>query len=135
MHDGSSPLIVSRVRCYNLEKYIHQKYYQKYYQDAGGSSLSILNSMLTNETSDKELTSTINWSNMQHSGNLLDENEVLEWMVKQKTDESIEEIDRETLIKYIETKEFLAVVFCKEQFLNDRSFSHYFICSPLKVLN
>lgn len=52
---------------------------------------------------------------MQRLGNLLDENEVLEWMVKQKTDESIEEIDRETLNKYIETKEFLAVIFCKEQ--------------------
>lgn len=49
-------------------------------------------------------------------GNLLDETEVLEWMVKQKNDESIEEIDRETLLKYIETKEFLAVIFCKEQF-------------------
>lgn len=46
-------------------------------------------------------------------GNLLDESEVLEWMVKQKEDESIEEIDRETLFKYIETKEFLAIIFCK----------------------
>ncbi|KAL0110128.1 hypothetical protein PUN28_013635 [Cardiocondyla obscurior] len=36
-------------------------------------------------------------------------------MVKQKTDESIEEIDRETLIKYIEIKEFLAVIFYKEE--------------------
>lgn len=40
-------------------------------------------------------------------------------MVKQKTDESIEEIDRETLVKYIETKEFLAVIFCKEQLPTD----------------
>lgn len=47
------------------------------------------------------------------TGNLLDENEVLEWMMDQKEDESIEEIDRDTLNKYIETKEFLAVVFCK----------------------
>lgn len=47
-------------------------------------------------------------------GNLLDESEVLEWMVKQKEDESIEEIDRETLFKYIETKEFLAIIFFKE---------------------
>lgn len=53
-------------------------------------------------------------------GNLLDENEVLDWMVKQKTDESIEEIDRDTLSKYIETKEFLAVVFCKIFFLPKR---------------
>lgn len=46
-------------------------------------------------------------------GNLLDESEVLDWMIKQKEDESIEEIDRETLFKYIETKEFLAIIFCK----------------------
>lgn len=43
----------------------------------------------------------------------MDESEVLDWMVKQKEDESIEEIDREKLFKYIESKEFLAVVFCK----------------------
>lgn len=49
-------------------------------------------------------------------GNLLDENEVLDWMIKQKEDESIELIDRDTLFKYIETKEFLAVVFCKYNF-------------------
>ncbi|XP_050478408.1 uncharacterized protein LOC126867664 isoform X3 [Bombus huntii] len=52
---------------------------------------------------------------IMYDGNLLDENEVLDWMVKQKTDESIEEIDRDTLSKYIETKEFLAVVFYKEE--------------------
>ncbi|KAL0110127.1 hypothetical protein PUN28_013635 [Cardiocondyla obscurior] len=52
---------------------------------------------------------------IMYDGNLLDETEVLEWMVKQKTDESIEEIDRETLIKYIEIKEFLAVIFYKEE--------------------
>jgi hypothetical protein len=42
----------------------------------------------------------------------MDETEVLEWMTDQKNDASIEEIDREILFKYIETKEFLAVVFC-----------------------
>ncbi|XP_012535508.2 uncharacterized protein LOC105836192 isoform X2 [Monomorium pharaonis] len=52
---------------------------------------------------------------IMYDGNLLDETEVLEWMVKQKTDESIEEIDRDTFLKYIETKEFLAVVFYKEE--------------------
>ncbi|XP_045447179.1 uncharacterized protein LOC123655408 isoform X2 [Melitaea cinxia] len=46
--------------------------------------------------------------------NLLDETEVLDWMVKQKEDESIEGIDRDKLFKYIETKEFLAVVFYKD---------------------
>ncbi|XP_048512846.1 uncharacterized protein LOC105690380 isoform X4 [Athalia rosae] len=52
---------------------------------------------------------------IMYDGNLLDEAEVLNWMVKQKNDASIEEIDRETLFKYIETKEFLAVIFYKEE--------------------
>jgi len=38
-------------------------------------------------------------------------------MLKQKTDMSIEEVNREMLNKYIETKEFLAVVFCKFVFI------------------
>lgn len=54
-------------------------------------------------------------------GNLLDEHEVLDWMIKQKEDESIEDIDRDKLFKYIETKEFLAVVFCK--YLNGYQFN------------
>lgn len=41
------------------------------------------------------------------------EEDVLDWMVSQKMDESIEEIDRETLNEYITSKDFLAVVFCK----------------------
>lgn len=48
-----------------------------------------------------------------HLGDLLDETEVLEWMVEQKNDETVEEIDRDTLFEYIETKEFLAIIFCK----------------------
>lgn len=47
------------------------------------------------------------------TGDMREEDVVLKWMVKQKTDESIEEIDRETLFEYIDTKDFLAVVFCK----------------------
>lgn len=47
------------------------------------------------------------------TGNLLDETEVLEWMMDQKNDNSIEDINREKLFEYIDTKEFLAVVFCK----------------------
>lgn len=34
-------------------------------------------------------------------------------MTDQKNDQSIEEIDRDKLFNYIDTKEFLAVVFCK----------------------
>ncbi|KAK3916303.1 Protein disulfide-isomerase A5 [Frankliniella fusca] len=48
-------------------------------------------------------------------GNLLDEDAVLNWMMSQKTDESIEDIDREKLFEYIDTKEFLAVVFYTEE--------------------
>lgn len=50
---------------------------------------------------------------MYYPGNLLDEGDILEWMMKQKLDQSIEDIDRDTLFNYIETKEFLAVVWCK----------------------
>jgi len=34
-------------------------------------------------------------------------------MIKQKTDESIEHIDREKLFEYIDNQDFLAVVWCK----------------------
>lgn len=49
----------------------------------------------------------------------MDTNEVLDWMIDQKNDHSIEEIDRQTLFKYIDTKEFLAVVFCKYKVSNN----------------
>lgn len=43
--------------------------------------------------------------------------EVLDWMLDQKEDETIEEIDRETLFEYIGSKDFLSVVFCKSLFV------------------
>jgi hypothetical protein len=46
-------------------------------------------------------------------GSEMDKDSILHWIVKQKTDESIEEVNRETFLNYIETKDFLAVVFCK----------------------
>lgn len=46
-------------------------------------------------------------------GDLEDENDVLDWMLEQKKDESIEEINREILFEYISSKDFLAVIFCK----------------------
>ncbi|XP_018318516.1 uncharacterized protein LOC108732303 isoform X2 [Agrilus planipennis] len=52
---------------------------------------------------------------IMYDGNLLDETEVLEWMTTQKNDESIDEITRDTLFEYINTKEFLAVIFYKEE--------------------
>lgn len=46
-------------------------------------------------------------------GSLENESDVLGWMIDQKSDESIEEIDRETLFEYIGSKDFLAVIFCE----------------------
>lgn len=45
-------------------------------------------------------------------GNLENETDVLDWMIDQKSDESIEEITREQLFEYIGSKDFLAVLFC-----------------------
>jgi hypothetical protein len=47
------------------------------------------------------------------TGNLMEAGGVLSWIKSQKNDQSIEEVNRETLFKYIESKEFLAVMFCK----------------------
>ncbi|GAB0094572.1 Kynurenine 3-monooxygenase [Sergentomyia squamirostris] len=52
---------------------------------------------------------------IMYDGEIDDEHEVLDWMVKQKTDSSIPEIDRETLFEYINTKDFLAVMFFLEE--------------------
>ncbi|XP_017305329.1 uncharacterized protein LOC103525042 [Diaphorina citri] len=51
---------------------------------------------------------------IMYDGNLLDESQVLKWMIEQRNDESIEDVDRETFLEYIDTKEFLAVVFYVE---------------------
>jgi len=55
-------------------------------------------------------------------GNLLDESNVLDWMIAQKQDLSIPEIDRDDLAELIVTKEFLAVVWCKYDL-------YYFSCT------
>ncbi|XP_046406800.1 uncharacterized protein LOC124171637 isoform X5 [Ischnura elegans] len=52
---------------------------------------------------------------VDQKSSLTDEGSVLSWMIMQKNDESIEEIGRDKLFKYIETKEFLAVVFYDEE--------------------
>lgn len=49
-------------------------------------------------------------------GDLSDEQEVFQWILTQKNDESIEDVDRETFLEYIDSKDFLAVVFCKFSF-------------------
>lgn len=55
-------------------------------------------------------------------GNMDNEEDVLDWMVSQKQDESIEQIGRETLFEYIGTKDFLAVIFCEYSVLNKTFF-------------
>ncbi|XP_060875587.1 uncharacterized protein LOC132948913 isoform X1 [Metopolophium dirhodum] len=51
---------------------------------------------------------------IMYDGDIANENEVLRWMIKQKTDESIEQIDREKLFEYIDDQDFLAVVWFVE---------------------
>ena len=46
-------------------------------------------------------------------GELTDENSVLDWAIKVKDDDSIEEIDRPTLMSLIDSEDYLAVYFCK----------------------
>ncbi|XP_044009391.1 uncharacterized protein LOC122853163 isoform X2 [Aphidius gifuensis] len=48
---------------------------------------------------------------IMYDENLLDENNVLNWMLKQRNDASIDKIDRAELTTLIETKEFLAIIF------------------------
>ncbi|XP_035906319.1 uncharacterized protein LOC118509613 isoform X1 [Anopheles stephensi] len=47
-------------------------------------------------------------------GDLLNEYDVLDWMHGQKTDESIQEVERDELLSLIESKDFLGVVFYVE---------------------
>ncbi|XP_034119826.1 uncharacterized protein LOC117578436 isoform X1 [Drosophila guanche] len=51
---------------------------------------------------------------IMYDGNLDSNQEVFNWILEQKADQSIELIDREQLLEYIGTKDFLAVVFYKE---------------------
>ncbi|XP_055526877.1 uncharacterized protein LOC129719507 isoform X6 [Wyeomyia smithii] len=51
---------------------------------------------------------------IMYDGDLLNEYDVVDWMKDQKTDESIMEVDRDELLEFIETKDFLAVVFYLE---------------------
>ncbi|XP_055620759.1 uncharacterized protein LOC129765014 isoform X13 [Toxorhynchites rutilus septentrionalis] len=51
---------------------------------------------------------------IMYDGDLLNEYDVIDWMKDQKTDESIDEVDRDELLEYIEKKDFLAVIFYLE---------------------
>ncbi|XP_058053281.1 uncharacterized protein LOC131205271 isoform X1 [Anopheles bellator] len=52
---------------------------------------------------------------IMYDGDLSNEYDVLDWMHGQKTDESIQEVERDELLRNIETKDFLAVVFYVEE--------------------
>ena len=49
-----------------------------------------------------------------YDGNLLEEEEVLEWLIKQKNEDTIENINRDILFRMISDKEYLAVFFYKQ---------------------
>ncbi|XP_030368928.1 uncharacterized protein LOC115619994 isoform X3 [Scaptodrosophila lebanonensis] len=51
---------------------------------------------------------------IMYDGNIASNQEVFHWILEQKADQSIELINREKLFEYIDTKDFLAVVFYKE---------------------
>ncbi|KAH8372057.1 hypothetical protein KR093_009842 [Drosophila rubida] len=51
---------------------------------------------------------------IMYDGNLESNQDVFNWILEQKADQSIELINRDQLIEYIGTKDFLAVVFYKE---------------------
>lgn len=50
-------------------------------------------------------------------GDLTEEDDVLGWLVKQKLEDTIENINREMLNKMIHEQDYLAVYFCKTLFL------------------
>nr|XP_042900570.1 uncharacterized protein LOC107453912 [Parasteatoda tepidariorum] len=49
-----------------------------------------------------------------YDGDLMNENELLEWLVMQKTEDTIENINRDMLFRMIEEQEYLAIYFYKE---------------------
>ncbi|KAH8319653.1 hypothetical protein KR074_003111 [Drosophila pseudoananassae] len=51
---------------------------------------------------------------IMYDGNIASNEDVFNWILEQKADQSIQLIDRDQLFEYIGTKDFLAVVFYKE---------------------
>lgn len=49
---------------------------------------------------------------------MMNSNQVLTWFMKQKNEDTMENINREMLFKLIEDQEFLAVFFCKFIIIN-----------------
>lgn len=50
---------------------------------------------------------------------LLDEDEVLKWLIVQKTEDTIENINRDLLFRFVAEKEYLAVLFYKVNFFSN----------------
>lgn len=53
-----------------------------------------------------------------YEGSLKEEEEVLQWLIQQKTEDRIELITRVMLETMVEETQYLAVYFCKSKFLN-----------------
>ncbi len=49
-----------------------------------------------------------------YEGDISAEEDVLQWLVQQKTEDTIESVNRELLEQLIETKQYLVVFFCNE---------------------
>jgi hypothetical protein len=47
-----------------------------------------------------------------YQGDISAEEDVLQWLVQQKTEDTIESVNRELLEQLIETKQYLVVFFC-----------------------
>lgn len=58
------------------------------------------------------------------SGELINSHEALEWLMKQKNEDTIENINREMLFKLIEDQEFLAVLFYSENDKESEDVAH-----------
>ena len=53
-----------------------------------------------------------------YEGDMTAEEDVLQWLVQQKTEDTIESVNRELLEQLIETTQYLVVFFCKKSFFN-----------------
>ncbi|XP_059471929.1 uncharacterized protein LOC132194579 isoform X6 [Neocloeon triangulifer] len=67
---------------------------------------------------------------IQYGGNLMEKGGVLSWIKSQKNDQSIEEIDRDQLLKFISSKDFLAVMF-----YNDEDYEAHRVLRHLELID
>lgn len=64
-------------------------------------------------------------------GNLAEEEEVLQWLITQKTEDRIELITRTMLESFVEDTQYLAVYFCKK---NDNDYSECICLLPRFII-